>query len=257
MARSVFFDPFGSALQGYNTGIQQEQNLQQNARNARQTDWQYNNVNPIALSNMQLDNQYARALQPYKIQAAPYYLYNSQADYATRAFPGAITAGLMTGDPNAAMSILNRAYGYNFSPTGNGNYQAYFPGPNGEMHPTQTFNGSEFLGRSPEAWQRGLGAMEGQVGLLNADANLAMAPYRGMYYYGRGAGDLYRGEGYLGREQAQYGNNAPGTGWGTGAQWATGFNPPPAGGQQQTQPQPQPMPAGAAPYFPGISLPQQ
>lgn len=248
MARQVFFDPFGSAVQGYNLGMQQEQNLQKNARDARQQDWQYNNVNPIQLSNMKLDNQFNQAVQPYRIQSAPYYLANTQADYLTRALPGAATYGLMSGDPSAMFRVLHGAYGYNFAPNGNGAYNV--TGPDGSTH---TFDGTDFIRNTPEAFQRAMGVNQGQIGLLNADANLAMAPMRAMYYYGRGAGDLYRGEGYLGREQAQYGNTPTGLGWGTGGNWATGnFNPQQPGGTSSA-------PASAAPYNmpPGMMLPQQ
>lgn len=67
MARSVYFDPFGSAATGYNLGMQQEQNLQQNARNARQTDWNYNNVNPLQLGQLQRNAVRDKAYLPYDI----------------------------------------------------------------------------------------------------------------------------------------------------------------------------------------------
>lgn len=49
MARNVYFDPFGSRVEGYRAGVQDEQAVQGAVRGARQLDWDYNNMNPIRL----------------------------------------------------------------------------------------------------------------------------------------------------------------------------------------------------------------
>lgn len=67
MARQVYFDPFGSYVGGYDKGVQTEQNLQSNIRQARDNDFNYYNIKPLELNRLQRDDAVGQAAQPYRL----------------------------------------------------------------------------------------------------------------------------------------------------------------------------------------------
>lgn len=69
MARQVYFDPYGMRQAGYDTGVQREMQVQDQTRRARAADWDYNYMAPLRLSGAQLENQYAQAALPYRINS--------------------------------------------------------------------------------------------------------------------------------------------------------------------------------------------
>ena len=65
MARSVYYDPFGSRLQGYRMGVQDETNLQDQTRRARGSDWDMDNMAPLRLNQAQRADQLGQYAMPY------------------------------------------------------------------------------------------------------------------------------------------------------------------------------------------------
>jgi hypothetical protein len=71
MARQVYFDPFGSYTRGYDSGSQQEQQLQQNVRLARDSDYKYNVLNPLEFNKLQREDTLGANALPYQIKMLP------------------------------------------------------------------------------------------------------------------------------------------------------------------------------------------
>lgn len=65
MARNVYFDPFGSRVEGYRAGVQDEQSLQGATRAARAIDWDYNNMKPLELDTARRVNAYGAYADPF------------------------------------------------------------------------------------------------------------------------------------------------------------------------------------------------
>lgn len=65
MARQVFYDPFGQRMNGYRAGIQDETNLQDQTRRARASDFDYNNIAPIRLEQLQRTNALEQFADPF------------------------------------------------------------------------------------------------------------------------------------------------------------------------------------------------
>lgn len=78
MARSVYADPFGSYIQGYDTGAQREMALQRGTRDARAMDWDMYNMKPIELETAQRNNAYQQFADPFQRQMLPIGLRNAQ-----------------------------------------------------------------------------------------------------------------------------------------------------------------------------------
>lgn len=66
--RQVYFDPFGSQLEGFRQGVQDEVGLQDQTRRARASDWDYNNMAPLHLQAAQQAQRIANAQEPYTIR---------------------------------------------------------------------------------------------------------------------------------------------------------------------------------------------
>lgn len=60
-----YVNPFGGYAQGYGQGLQQEDELQQNARRARQADWENKYLNPDKAETSHLDLREGLAKEPY------------------------------------------------------------------------------------------------------------------------------------------------------------------------------------------------
>lgn len=72
MARQVFFDPFGSYAQGYDTGTQREMQMQDATRKARAQDFSYNYMLPFEYKNAQRQDELAAFGLPYQKNAIQY-----------------------------------------------------------------------------------------------------------------------------------------------------------------------------------------
>lgn len=72
MARQVYYDPFGSRLDGYRQGVADEVGVQGSVRQARNSDWNYNNVLPLALQTAQREEAYNQYADPYRRQNTVY-----------------------------------------------------------------------------------------------------------------------------------------------------------------------------------------
>lgn len=70
MSRRVFYDPFGQRLAGLQAGINDEVQLQQSTRQARQSDYQYNVTQPLELRQMQRADQLGQYTLPYQMNTA-------------------------------------------------------------------------------------------------------------------------------------------------------------------------------------------
>src|SRR6478609_8728636 len=84
MARQVYFDPFGSYTRGYDSGSQQEQQLQQNVRLARDSDYKYNVLNPLEFNKLQREDTLGRNALPYQIKMLPLGYDNAQVENANQ-----------------------------------------------------------------------------------------------------------------------------------------------------------------------------
>lgn len=128
MARSVYADPFGAYIGGYDTGAQREQQLQQNVRQARDTDWNYYNMKPIELETAQRNNAFQAYADPYQRQVLPYGVTMAK----NNAFMSDINAAAVPsfyGMIQPTVDALSRQYGNGYTGTPGG-YTMY--GPNGE-----------------------------------------------------------------------------------------------------------------------------
>lgn len=65
MARAVYYDPFGQRTQGYREGINDEVQLQDQTRRARASDFDYNNIAPLRLEQLQRANALEQFADPY------------------------------------------------------------------------------------------------------------------------------------------------------------------------------------------------
>lgn len=66
MARTQWFDPFGQRVAGMQAGIADESKLQADTRQARASDYAYNNFAPIQLADMQRESNYQTYFDPYR-----------------------------------------------------------------------------------------------------------------------------------------------------------------------------------------------
>ena len=131
--RQVFFDPFGRATEGYNLGMQQEQNLQRNVRDARAMDYDYNVMAPYRLAGAQRQNVLDTNNLPYQLQMAPLALDEARTALATHQLPLGEQFARTTGITAPYLNTYAHAFG--LTPTGYGpngvNYA--MRGPNGEQ----------------------------------------------------------------------------------------------------------------------------
>jgi len=66
--RHVMFDPFGSSVQGFDLGANQQQRLESNVRQARAQDYDYNVLNPYRLAGIQRNDVRDNAALPFDVQ---------------------------------------------------------------------------------------------------------------------------------------------------------------------------------------------
>lgn len=70
MARQVYYDPFGMRLQGERMGREDEIGLQSATRQARLSDWQYNNELPLELRARQREDRFQQFYDPFRRNSA-------------------------------------------------------------------------------------------------------------------------------------------------------------------------------------------
>lgn len=181
MARQVFFDPFGRAAEGYNQGMQQEQNLQANMRTARAQDWDYNNMAPYRLAATQRANTLETSALPFQMQMAPIGLDEAKTALATHQLPLAEQWFHTTGQFSPYSAVFQREFGLNpVSRDQNGNISYTMRGPNGEPVPVGTANPQTAMN------------VESLPQQMEWARNQAMINYyNGMAQYGRGGIGAY------------------------------------------------------------------
>ena len=72
MARQVFFDPFGSYTQGYDTGTQREMQVQDNTRRARAQDFNYEYMMPLEYKQAKRMDALGEFSLPYQQKEVQY-----------------------------------------------------------------------------------------------------------------------------------------------------------------------------------------
>lgn len=135
-----YVNPFGGYAQGYTQGSELEDRLQQNARQARQEDWQSKYINPLTLAAAQRADTLGAYRLPYEESAT------NDASVESRA--RAAGAALDTG---TKFAVATR------DPSGIDTAGRYYLGPN-------------FQGAGPEANLRGAD-FERSLDIANAQAN--------------------------------------------------------------------------------------
>lgn len=119
MARQVYFDPFGSYVGGYQQGVRQEAGLQQQLREARDSDYKYNVTNPLELNRLQREDQVGAAAQPYRLRLPELGYRNARAETFNNelgAGYGAAQFGFI--EPTAQALSNYTGYGYTMDPQG-------------------------------------------------------------------------------------------------------------------------------------------
>lgn len=144
MTRSVYFDPFGKRLEGQQAGIRDEAFLQSSARDARLSDWQFNNELPLRLQGARREEDFAQHADPFRRRDLNYNENATQDAQYDRHFNQAGAFGLATGidapinnlmfdhfkpdrtytelDPNTRMPVADPSYIYNTYGGGMHNY---------------------------------------------------------------------------------------------------------------------------------------
>jgi hypothetical protein len=181
MARQVFFDPFGKATEGYNLGMQQEQNLQSNVRQARQSDWDFNQMNPYRLAATQREDILGAGALPFQLQMPAVGLEAAKTHLATEQQPLAADFYRTTGMASPWAAVYSRLFG--MSPTGRdaqGNISYQMPDQNGQPQNIGSFNPQTTLNQMNLPLQ------------MEWEKNQAMNNYyNGMAMYGRGGLGAY------------------------------------------------------------------
>lgn len=233
--RQVFFDPFGKAAEGYNLGMQQQQNLEHNVRDARAQDYDFNVMAPYRLAGAQRQNTLETSNLPYQMQMAPLALQEGKIALATHQLPLAENWFRATGMGAPWASTYAHAFNMTPSADANGNVTYSMPGTNGQPVNVGSLNNQhalDFLNLPQQILMSEIAAKNNYYNSMAAYGR--MGPYGAFYDYNRG---LYYGAGgpTMGRmPQAQ--NMRP----------TDRFFPTEPGVSQQTQPSA--MPQGMYPY---------
>lgn len=80
--RNVYYDPFGMRLEGYRAGVGDEMQLQANTRNARQSDWNYENVLPLELQGAQREEAFQQWADPTRRRSTEGALFDTELNRA-------------------------------------------------------------------------------------------------------------------------------------------------------------------------------
>lgn len=181
MARQVFFDPFGKATEGMNLGMQQEQNLQHNVREARSQDYDFNVMNPYRLAATQREDIQGAAALPYQLQMPAVGLEAAKTHLAAEQQPLAADFYRTTGMASPWAAVYSRLFG--MSPTGRdaqGNISYQMPDQNGQQQNVGAFNPQTTLNQLNLPLE------------MEYQKNQAMNNYyNGMATYGRGGQGAY------------------------------------------------------------------
>lgn len=111
MARSVYFDPFGARVEGFHAGMQDEMALQDNIRNARAKDWDYNNMAPIRLQEARRVADYNQYADPYMRRQLGLNERTANANLFNNEFNAYGLAGDVTGNYGPTVNLSQRYLG--------------------------------------------------------------------------------------------------------------------------------------------------
>lgn len=162
----VYYDPFGSRLQGYRLGVFDETGLQEQTRRARTADYDFNNFMPLRLAQARRQDQFESAALPYNITN----LGLAQRQLAGNVFDTEQKNNSLIGSTTGDYSpYLANAYTY-----GNG-VSTFANGPTQPLFHALAYNilnnkpttfGEDFIrsfGVTPQQWQAELGKTTGQM----------------------------------------------------------------------------------------------
>lgn len=143
MARQVFFDPFGSYTQGFDSGVQRQTGLEDSVRRARAQDYDFNVLQPYRTAAVQRQDQLDTRAQPYKINMLPIGYQNALDNMYGNQFNQRIDLAKYTGLTQPLLDTIHRQYGLGFA-TANGpegsQTNVYARGADGQLYPTGAFN---------------------------------------------------------------------------------------------------------------------
>ena len=71
MARQVYYDPFGSFAQGYDSGVQREMSMQKGMREARTEDFNYNYMLPLRYNEAKRQDDLGQFSLPFQKELIP------------------------------------------------------------------------------------------------------------------------------------------------------------------------------------------
>lgn len=111
MAREVYFDPYGSYTRGYDQGTSRQMEVERNAREARNQDFNFYGLAPLQLDNARLENRFNNAAYPYRVNALGYADVVGKNQAAASMLPVADNASF-GGDPTPYANYLSYALGY-------------------------------------------------------------------------------------------------------------------------------------------------
>jgi hypothetical protein len=139
MAREVYADPFGSYIQGYDTGVQRQMQQEQNVRAARDVDWNFYNMKPIELETAQRNNAFQAYADPYQRRMLPIGVDRARTELFTNQFNAAMPLSYL-GLTGPAASAIGNYTGMGFVNSQDGT-QFYNPNGGGAVGPTITPEG--------------------------------------------------------------------------------------------------------------------
>jgi hypothetical protein len=111
-----YVNPFGGYAQGYGQGAQLEDQLQQDARRARQEDWESRYMNPIALDTARRTNELGAYRLPYEKEATNDASIQSRAGAENARLDTATRYALALRDPSLLNSAGESAIGSTYVP---------------------------------------------------------------------------------------------------------------------------------------------
>lgn len=114
MARQVYYDPFGQRTEGYRQGVADEVGVQNAVRQARQQDWNYNNVLPLALKGAQREEDFQQGFDPLRRRNAMYESAGLANKNAYDAFTNNVTMGSALGTQAPAEATARAYWSGNF-----------------------------------------------------------------------------------------------------------------------------------------------
>jgi len=112
-----YVNPFGGYAQGYTQGSELEDRLQQNARQARQADWENRYINPDKAQQSHVATREAQAQEPYYNQGLQPALDALKADSFMKQLGAGTQAADITGNAVGVQNSFLKNYGQNTGAT--------------------------------------------------------------------------------------------------------------------------------------------